>query len=555
MHIARRLYLYLLSGIGLAVGIVGLRLLLTALFDQLGLSAGEVLVDPDRVVRERLTLATALTAVALPVWLIHWWVAERSLRPTNPRAAEERSSAVRALYLSLVLGALLITIAVRALSLIETVVLGLTGEPLGQRAVADDLALLIIAGLAWGYHLLILLRDRRQQKMVGAAAWLPRAYLYLAAVSGLLMMLFGISDLLRVIQQSLVETPVALIGGWWTYPLANAVAGAVVGAVGWGTHWWYANQLWADAGWRGESERHARLRLAYYVAVLVATATAGLALASEAIRDGIEALLGVGDWLLDGRLAGAMAAALASAIVFGLACWLHVRWLEREAEAEAATAEAAPRLRSYPLAQVGLAFGATGAAWLIGLAIDVLFGGRRTVVIGSTWETELAQFVPFALLGTALWSWQWFRIEARYAADPEHEAASTMRRTVLLIVLAATIVGAISSVGLILYRVFGSLFGVALSGNAISELSTPIGVLIVVVAVAAYHAMLLRRDQAKRGLATRVATGRTVMLRLSAPADADVQQLLAVLRGKLPPDHQLDQVASNEQHPLRIQTS
>ena len=68
---------------------------------DLHLDAGEVL-SGEQAVRERLTLATAMSAVALPVWLIHWFLAERGVRPGRPEADVERSSAVRGLYFALV---------------------------------------------------------------------------------------------------------------------------------------------------------------------------------------------------------------------------------------------------------------------------------------------------------------------------------------------------------------------------------------------------------------------------------------------------------------------
>jgi len=51
---------------------------------------------------------------------------------------------------------------------------------------------------------------------------------------------------------------------------------------------------------------------------------------------------------------------------------------------------------------------------------------------------------------------------------------------------------------MILYRLFGTDFGLDAPGEVVAELSTPIGALIVAAAVAAYHGQLLRRDGALR---------------------------------------------------------
>ena len=158
MHTARRLYLYLLAGIGLGVLVSGVSLLLTTLFQALGLGGGEVIAGV-QAVRERLTLATAMSAVALPVWLIHWFLAERGVRPGRPEADVERSSAVRGLYFALVLGGLLIAMFTSAGAFVEYVVQWLAGDAPDFRDPAGNLGLLIAAAAAWGYHLRVRIRD------------------------------------------------------------------------------------------------------------------------------------------------------------------------------------------------------------------------------------------------------------------------------------------------------------------------------------------------------------------------------------------------------------
>src|SRR5216684_3777156 len=84
----RRLYLYLVSAVSLGLLAAGLALLgntvLLFLFN-----------DPSaQDSRTQLAGFTAMTAVALPVWAIHFWFARRyALRDPN-----ERASAIRRLY-------------------------------------------------------------------------------------------------------------------------------------------------------------------------------------------------------------------------------------------------------------------------------------------------------------------------------------------------------------------------------------------------------------------------------------------------------------------------
>ena len=108
MQKARRIYLYLLSAISLGVLLTGLFLLLHVLLDVLGIGRGAPIGDGGTD-RQQLSVALALIGVGFPVWGVHWWLAERGLRPDAPRADEERGSGVRALYLSVVLGAALVS--------------------------------------------------------------------------------------------------------------------------------------------------------------------------------------------------------------------------------------------------------------------------------------------------------------------------------------------------------------------------------------------------------------------------------------------------------------
>ena len=131
--------------------------------------------------------------------------------------------------------------------------------------------------------------------------------------------------------------------------------------------------------------------------------------------------------------------------------------------------------------------------------------------------------------------------------DPAGEAGSIVRRTYLLVALGASVIASIGSLGVILYRLFGSLLGVSLSGNPVSELSTPIGILVVAVAVAAYHGVAQRRDAALRAAqpqgiaATLAATDSRRRLILLGPSDANLDQAISGLRATLPPGYLLEE--------------
>ena len=535
MQTARRLYLYLLAGIGLGVLVSGVSLLLTTLFQALGLDAGEVL-SGEQAVRERLTLATAMSAVALPVWLIHWFLAERGVRPGRPEGDVERSSAVRGLYFALVLGGLLIAMVTSAGALVEYVVQALLGDAPGFRDPAGDLGLLIAAAAAWGYHLRVRIRDWRIGSISGAGAWLPRAYLYAATFAGLFLLLFGIADLLSLVSRLVIGAPDPVFDSgqeWWSYPLATALSRVLIGAAAWAGHWWYANRLWADASDRGAIERQARPRFAYYVAVLVVAAAAAIGYLGQGLSGVLDAAFGTLD--NDNRVIAELIATLLAAALFAVAWRIHAGWLRVAAAEPGGSGPAGgERLVAYPTAIVGLAFGAVGIGRLLGQLFETLFGGGQVVVGGQVALEVVADFVPYGVLGIGVWLWQWSRVTRARHADPIGEGASTVRRAALLIVLAVSVLAGVAALGTILYQLFGTLFGI----DARGDLGVPLGALIAAVAVAAYHGQLLRHDAGARGaIAAPTTAGAPVAARspdlplvLVAPEGTDPAEITRVRR-------------------------
>jgi hypothetical protein len=555
MQTARRLYLYLLSAISLGVLSSGVWLVLHVLFDTLGIGQGTP-IGGSGTDREQLSLALALIGVGLPVWGAHWWLAERSLRPGATHQDEERGSTIRALYLSAVLAVTFALGAFAAIQLIRELILAIFGGRTPNffgNDPAGSLALLLVAAIAWAYHVTVRRRDMSAGALAGAAAWLPRLYLYGVALVALQLMLTGIADLVQVIAQAVLPRPDLIDDGSQVYVLADRVAAVIVFGIAWLGHWWYAGRLTADPGWRGSSERAARLRLGYFVAVILISAAAVVERLAEASRAVLVPVFGatqsIGVQVTGSDLAREVAVSLLAAAAWAIAWWLHLRWMRGEAlqQDDGGKSVSAERLQLHVVAAVGLAFGAVGMAWLLGIVVDVLLGGTRTAAADGLWRAELATFVPYAVIGSAVWLWKWSGAIKRFATDPQGEAGSIVRRTYLLIALAASVIAGISSLGVILYRLFGSLLGVSLSGNPISELSTPIGILAVAIAVAAYHGVAQRRDAALRAalpqeaIVPQAAPAAGRRLILSGPLDANLDQAITGLRATLPPGYRLEE--------------
>jgi hypothetical protein len=561
MQTLRRVYLYVLSGITLGMLSVGLTLLLEVTLAALGLGRG-ALADGGAGDRERLSVAAALVGVGLPVWGIHWFFVERGLQAARPNADAERSSDVRALYFTVVLGVLLGFGAAAGLSLLQElfrVVLDAPAPEFSSADPANALAVIVVTGVGWFYHAAVRRRDMRAGPLAGPVAWLPRLYLYGAALIGLGILLLTLGNLLSLAVESILGPPPDFAEpGFRTVQLASHLAAILVWGAIWLGHWWYAGRLVADSGWRGASERRANLRLAFFVVVIGISAFAVIWYASRAASAILVPVLGASG-ALGGSLSGddliqAVLGPMQAAVPWALAWWLHVRW----ARAESVQADDADRAATFDridfsiVGLVGLGFAAVGAAWLLGLFIDVALGGSRAS--GDGWRLEVVQYLPWAVLGFVTWAWNWAKLLVRQAADPAGEAGSKVRRSYLLIIVAGSVVASLGSLAVVLYRIFGALLGVASSTSAVSELSAPLGVLVVAAGLAIYHGIALRRDLALRagvepapppesavvaGAEAQGEARRGVVL--SGPPGSDLDATLTALRAQLPAGFRLEE--------------
>jgi hypothetical protein len=561
MQTVRRLYLYGMSGITLGVLLTGLNNLFVVVFHAFGLGRGALVGDSGGD-REQLSLAIALTVVGLLVWTVHWLLIERSLRPSNPAAGEESTSPIRALYLSLVLAVLLVfgvLAGVQLLQHLARLLLGVSrtgGFEFFEIDTGAAMATVLVTGLAWLYHAAIRRRDLDASPMSGGAAWIPRVYLYGAALLGLVMTALNIGTLLRLaLGTAGGPTPDFVDPDFARRSAADAVAGIVGWGIVFGGHWWYATSLLRGEGWRAASERRARLRLVYYVVAIAASAIATVVLVWQSASAALGVMLGVERDFASESLLVSIAGPLLALLPWIAAWFVHQRWMVDEAGTSDVPDRPASvgRLAAAAVGLVGISAFAGGAAGAIGLLLDIVLGGNR--IEFDVWRPELAGFLAAGLVGVVLWLWNWANLQSRRAADPEGEARSTVRRAYLLVIVGVALLVSLASLALLLYRLFNAILGVDLFQNAISTVSSALGALLVVGALAAYHGIAERRDRALRD-ATPEGSGeivaetapvpappatveRTLVLRGSSAGEVDAA--VAALRAGLPPGVELDE--------------
>lgn len=167
----RRIYLYLMAGIGLAALLVGFGGDISVLIRS---ASGGFL---GRGIKEQLAWFTAALIAGLPVWLLAWRLVQAEAAAAPPAGSGERHALTRRIYLYFYLGVAALTV----LSSLVFVVSRLLAQVLGAGRdsnlisnLAQTLAFSLVGIGVWIYHALLLRDDSRLNRLEWTeklAAW------------------------------------------------------------------------------------------------------------------------------------------------------------------------------------------------------------------------------------------------------------------------------------------------------------------------------------------------------------------------------------------------
>lgn len=156
---ARRIHYYLMSFLGLGTLIAGLIILLGILLD-VPLRAGSIVVTSGWW-RSQLSISLALLVVATPIWLYYW---NRVLQMAATGGAVERGARSRRIFLYIVLGAAVVTLAADCINIIYQLLNGMLQGTFGIGVLRHSkwsLQTLVVAVPVLMYHWQILRQDQR----------------------------------------------------------------------------------------------------------------------------------------------------------------------------------------------------------------------------------------------------------------------------------------------------------------------------------------------------------------------------------------------------------
>jgi hypothetical protein len=501
--ILRRLYLYLVSAAALVVLAIGLVLLGGTILQF-------VFNDPSAEnSRGQLAIFTAMTVVALPVWAVHFWFAQRFAT----RDPFERASALRRLYLywACLAASIAAMIAVTA-AVVQLLQPVLDDVPLNALSTAQiGWAALVFAAI-WASHFFIAWRDRAAVGEQGASSTLRRWYMYVALLVGLLTMLIGTASLLQI-----AWTKAAAGQTERFFSLAGPAGLVVGGALLWAVH---ARVI---AVKHVSDDRHSTLRaLEGFIALAVSIATA-LFGASQILYYIVARVLGVSDPGNAGSNFVAAAAGPASQLlVFGIAWYLINSRLERDAGTQEADRQAGiRRLYTNLAALISLAAFASGAATLLSILAEQL----EAPIIGaraSDWRDPISLAVTLTVVGGAVWVAHWRH--APWAADRQSLSRKLYVWAALLGSVLAVLGAGVAMVNAVLRQAFSA--HPRLDDPTNLDFGRYLGVILVAAVVGFYHWRVLRADAAARPAraaaapAASVATGPTPVAAAALPPSA-----------------------------------
>ncbi len=492
----RRLYLYLVSAVSLGLLAAGLALLgntvLLFLFN-----------DPlAQDSRTQLAGFTAMTAVALPVWGIHFWFARRYAM----RDLYERASAIRRAYiywacLASAIGAL-VAIAIAAGDLLRPLVdvcpftgyapLAPKGGPIftscpasqnwEMTSMAGWVAALFLA--IWAFHFWIAARDRAAVGETGASATLRRWYMYAVLLAGLMVMLSGASSLIQVLWLRAVSGPLSN-----SYFIGDAAGLFIAGLIVWGFH---ARTISLH---HVADDRHSTLRaLQGFITLAVSIAIAVFG-ASQILYYALARALGVDNPGGAGNdILGALASPASLLVVYGIAWFLMRRRLARDAQTPEGERQAnLRRLYTNLAALVSLgawAIGAAGLLWTLAEQVEAPIIG----VTAGDWKNPVSLWLTLLVVGAAVWFAHWR--QTPWATDRQ----ALPRRLYVWAALLASVLAALGAgVGMlaaVLRQVFSARPTLADSTNL--DFGHYLAVLLVAAGVGFYHWRVLRADAAAR---------------------------------------------------------
>ncbi len=489
MQAVRRLYLYAVAYISLVTVLWGTIGLTRSIF-----ASGEVGDSVNNLAR-----ALSLILIGVPVFVLHWWLAQRSALTD----LEERGSRIRAVFLYGVLLTLLLPIVQNILALVSRTLLLAFGEDPnqallgGDQTLSDNLIAILLNGVLVAYFYYVLKADWKATPQEEAAPEVRRLYRYTMMLYGLAMVVFGAQQVLAYV---LGLGGVVSVGH--SIMLANGLALLLVGTPLWIYTWNLLQRSLSD-----EAERRSILRLVVLYGLTFISMGSVLVSLGFILFSLLQAVLGGFGSVK--TLIGEISTPLSVVISFGVVWAYYGRLLRSEMmlthgqavqlDEDSARRAGLWRLYHYILSFFGLVAVFIGLQLSLMFIVDLLLA--ESVVWVAAMRDNLAAALSTLVIGVPLWvlAWRPAMKEARNEGETgDHARRSLVRRIYLYLVLFMGVMGAMFSAGALLFQIISALLGDP-PEDFLVEVMQVLSVLVLFLVFSAYHWQVLRVDNRLAG--------------------------------------------------------
>jgi hypothetical protein len=480
MKTIRRLYFYAVAIISMEVVTWGVINLLRSIFSA------------DKITNDASTLAGALALifVGVPIFLVHWFWAQR----VSAKDDEEKTASIRAIFFYGILLGTLIPAVQNLLALIDRTFLSAANLYVtraivgGSQTWVDNLIAIIVNLLIAAYFWKTLQVEWHTLPETENFAEIRRLSRFVWMLYGLLMVVYGAQ---QALDYAFTLSAGNVLGALGREIAVNAIALLVVGAPIWFFSWKILQDVLADSS---ERESYLRLGILYLLSLggVIVVLTAGGNLIYRLLMQVLGEGKQVAEFIQD--IGGPISIGVPFAVVWAY----YGKWLDQQFAFDEDSPRRAgkKRLYFYILSFLGLAATLFAVISLFSVVIDLIF--TRAYLSSSGFASALSTALGALAAGLPLWLLTWRPVQADALAEGpvgDHARRSVIRKTYLYLVLFASVIGGMISGGTLIFTLINSALGGGVGDITKSALNS-LQILVWFVVLLLYHLSALRKDGA-----------------------------------------------------------
>jgi uncharacterized membrane protein len=503
MSTAKRVYFYLVYFIALGMFAAGVSILLGVCFDVIT-KYPALQIGAQTFSRQALSLGLAMLVIGGVLWFLFWRAIQRNV-PGNP---DEIGSAIRKLFMNLILAASALVGLFAAVGFLRWLMAGV----LLDQFPSGGLARLIVTGVIWYYHWRV---TEKEGQPSPEAKTLRRWYVYLLSGWGLVALSV---NLVGLVNTAVLHLPVwgttIIPGKLWSSSVHSNLGWILLGGAVWAFHWFRMA--------RGDSDSTLRQVYLYLLAILGGSIAGLVALTTSLFKVFRFAL---GTLSTPTNTYFQFLGWTVPTILVAAAIWAYHQRVTQEEAVQVQERLSARRVHSYLMSFIGLGTLIAGLIILFGILLEVPIHAASIepmVVTSGWWRNQLSVCLALLVVATPIWLYYWNRV-LQMTAGGVAERRARSRRIFLYIVVGAAVVTLAADLVNIVYQLLNGILQGTFGADVLRHSKWSLQTLVVAVPVLMYHWQILRQDQ--RLGAEAAAVQKTVTVLVSDRAAGLVSQI------------------------------